>query len=67
MCVKAAVIGNLGDMESYLVEALLIFGLVLLNGYFAAAEIALISARRAALKQAAEEGSAGATVALELT
>ena len=48
-------------------EVLLIAALVLLNGYFAAAEIALISARRAALAHAAEEGSAGAQAALHLT
>lgn len=47
-------------------EILLIFGLVLLNGYFAAAEIALISARRASLKQAADSGSKGARAALRL-
>ena len=41
--------------------------LVLLNGYFAAAEIALISARRAALKQRAQQGSKGAATAITLT
>lgn len=54
-------------MEEYAVEILIILGLVILNGYFAAAEIALISARRVTLKQAAEEGSAGADAALKLT
>ncbi len=54
-------------MDKYLFEVLLILVLVLLNGYFAAAEIALISARRATLKQAAEGGSAGAAAALRLT
>ena len=54
-------------MEEYAVEILIILGLVILNGYFAAAEIALISARRVTLKQAAEEGSAGADAALRLT
>jgi len=54
-------------MDSYATEIVLILGLVLLNGYFAAAEIALISARRAALQQAADEGSAGARAAIRLT
>lgn len=54
-------------MNSYIAEILLIAALILLNGYFAAAEIALISARRAALKQAAEKGWHGARTALALT
>ncbi len=53
-------------MDGQLTEILLILGLVLLNGYFAAAEIALISARRAALKHAADAGSKGARTALSL-
>lgn len=48
-------------------EILIIAVLVAINGYFAAAEIALISARRAALKKRAEEGSKGARTALALT
>lgn len=54
-------------MNSYTIEILLIIALIVLNGYFAAAEIALISARRAALKQAAADGSRGARAALALT
>jgi len=54
-------------MDGYLGEALLIIALVLVNGYFAGAEIALVSARRAALKAYAEEGSAAARSALRLT
>ena len=54
-------------MHSAAVEVVLILVLVALNGYFAAAEIALISARRAALKQRAETGSLGAKRALSLT
>jgi len=48
-------------------EIVLIVVLVAFNGYFAAAEIALISARRAALKRRAETGSSGAKAALALT
>lgn len=54
-------------MERYITELLLIGALILLNGYFAAAEIALISARNAALKRSAEGGSKGAEAALRLT
>ncbi|MDI6900560.1 MAG: hemolysin family protein [Anaerosomatales bacterium] len=54
-------------MDGYLGEALLIIALVLVNGYFAGAEIALVSARRAALKTRAEEGSAAARSALRLS
>ncbi|MBN2848349.1 MAG: HlyC/CorC family transporter, partial [Coriobacteriia bacterium] len=41
--------------------------LIGLNGYFAAAEIALVSARRAALTMAAEHGSTSARAAVRLT
>jgi putative hemolysin len=40
--------------------------LILINGFFALAEMAVISARKARLQHAAELGSAGAQVALEL-
>ena len=54
-------------MRNAALEIVLIIVLVALNGYFAAAEIALISARRAALKRRAEGGSSGAKAALALT
>jgi putative hemolysin len=54
-------------MNSTLPQILFIVGLIVLNGYFAAAEIALVSARRAVLKMKAEEGSAAAQAALRLT
>jgi putative hemolysin len=41
--------------------------LVLANGFFAAAEIAIIAARRGRLEQRAEEGSRNAKLALELS
>ena len=47
-------------------QVLLILALTAVGGYFAAAEIALISARRAALQQRADEGSSGAKTALKL-
>ena len=40
--------------------------LILLNGFFAMAEIALVSARPARLQPMAAEGNAGAEAALEL-
>ena len=54
-------------MDGYATDLLLILALIVLNGYFAASEIALVSARRAALKQKAEDGSAGAQAAIRLT
>lgn len=48
-------------------QLLLILVLVLFNGYFAAAEIALISSRRAALRHRADQGSKAALSALALT
>jgi len=44
----------------------ILFFLILLNGFFAMAEIALVSARPARLQPLAGEGSAGAKAALEL-
>jgi putative hemolysin len=43
-----------------------VFLLILLNGFFAMAEIALVSARTARLQPMAAEGNAGALAALEL-
>ena len=42
-----------------------VFGLVLLNGFFVAAEFALVGARRSRLTQLAEEGSRGAKHSLK--
>jgi putative hemolysin len=47
-------------------EVVLILLLVLLNGFFALAEMALVSAKRARLQAAAGRGSRGARIALEL-
>jgi putative hemolysin len=44
----------------------IIFFLILLNGFFAMAEIALVSARPARLQPLASEGSTGAKAAIEL-
>lgn len=54
-------------MDSVLGEILVVAVLIALNGYFAAAEIALVSARRAALKMEADEGSPRARSVLRLT
>lgn len=53
-------------MVSTGVQVVLILILIAIEGYFAASEIALISSRRALLKQRAEEGSSGAKTALKL-
>lgn len=47
-------------------ELLIILGLIALNGFFAMAELAIVSARKTRLKQLADEGSTGAKLALEL-
>jgi putative hemolysin len=47
-------------------ELLIVLLLILANGFFAAAEIALIAARRGRLSQWAEEGDRAAKAALEL-
>lgn len=47
-------------------DLLIIAGLILLNGVFALSELAIVSARTARLRTAADKGSTGARVALEL-
>lgn len=47
-------------------DVLIILGLVVLNGLFSMSELAIVSARPARLKVAAEEGSKGAATALAL-
>jgi putative hemolysin len=53
-------------MRLILTESLIILGLLLLNGVFAMSEIAVVTSRRARLKQRADEGSAGARQAMLL-
>jgi putative hemolysin len=48
------------------IEIGIVFLLILLNGFFAMSELAIVSARRARLKQMAEDGSRGAWRALRL-
>ena len=47
-------------------DLFIIAGLILLNGVFALSELAIVSARTARLRTAADKGSSGARVALEL-
>jgi putative hemolysin len=47
-------------------DVLLLIGLILLNGLFAMSEIALVSAKKIRLEQAAAQGDKGAKAALEL-
>lgn len=49
-----------------LIQFLIIVLLIVANGFFAASEIAIVSARRGRLQQRADAGSAGARVALML-
>jgi putative hemolysin len=48
------------------IEFLIVFGLILLNGLFAMAEIAIVSARKTKLEQLAAHGDKKAKMALEL-
>ncbi|MCQ6963324.1 hemolysin family protein [Methanolobus chelungpuianus] len=52
---------------SYTFEIAIVLTLILLNGIFAMSEFALVSSRKARLKQLAEEGSPGAEAALALS
>ena len=53
-------------MPSWAIELSVIFLLALLNGFFAAAEIAVLTARRGRLEQWADEGDGASRVALNL-
>src|SRR5262245_21138841 len=48
------------------IEAGIVLGLILLNGFFAGSELALVSARKSRLRARAERGDGGARVALQL-
>ncbi|KQT69767.1 MULTISPECIES: hemolysin family protein [unclassified Aureimonas] len=50
-----------------LLNALIVFLLIVLNGFFAMSELAMVSAKRSRLQQMAAEGKRGAKRALELT
>ena len=47
-------------------DLLIIAGLIVLNGVFAMSELAIVSARTARLRAAAQQGNGGAKIALEL-
>jgi|AMWB02.1.fsa_nt_gi putative hemolysin len=53
-------------MSNTLIEILVIFVLILFNGFFSMSEIAIVSARKVRLEQRAEEGDSGARNALVL-
>ncbi|MFQ5464716.1 MAG: hemolysin family protein [Thermodesulfobacteriota bacterium] len=48
--------------EGLVVEAVVIFILILFNGFFSSAEIAIISAKRSAIDKLAKEGNRGAAI-----
>lgn len=54
-------------MTNTFVEIFFILLLILINGFFAMSEIALVSARKVRLEQQADEGNQGAKRALDLT
>lgn len=53
-------------MNNLFLELLFILILILINGFFSMAELALISSRKVRLEQRAEEGDKGAKAALDL-
>jgi len=53
-------------MDNSLVEILVIFVLLIINGIFAMSELAILAARKIRLQQKSEEGDKSARVALEL-
>jgi putative hemolysin len=53
-------------MSPIIAEVLIIFVLLVINGIFAMSELAVVAARKVRLEHRAEEGDAGALVALEL-
>ena len=53
-------------MSNTFIEILVIFILIVLNGFFSMSEIAIVSARKVRLEQHAEEGDTGSRHALEL-
>jgi len=53
-------------MPAYVGEILIILVLILANGFFSAAEMAIVAARRGRLQQLAEEGDRRAEVALKM-
>jgi putative hemolysin len=55
-----------GRAEMPLLEILIVLALVVLNGYFAMSELAVVSARPARLEARARKGGRGARLALEL-
>ncbi|RFC65384.1 HlyC/CorC family transporter [Fulvimarina endophytica] len=50
-----------------LINALIVFGLILLNGFFAMSELAVVSAKRSRLEQRAKQRKSGANTALKLS
>ena len=56
----------LGPVTDSLFRLLLVVFLIAINGFFAGAEVALLSVRHSRLRQMAEEGQAGAQAALNL-
>src|SRR5450759_1799497 len=65
-CYRLEGLGKVDPMGTYGVQIVAIALLIAAQGYFVAAEIALVSARHSALQTAADRGSAGARAAVRL-
>ena len=57
---------NEADMSAILLEITVILFLLVVNGVFSMAEMALVAARKIRLERKAEDGNAGARAALSL-
>ncbi len=54
------------NIETFILEAILIFGLILANGFFSGSEIAIITSRKSRVKTLVEEKRRGAVDLLDL-
>ena len=54
-------------MLAFIIQCCAVFALILLNGFFVAAEMAVVTSRKARLAHMADKGDAGARAALELS
>ena len=59
--------GSTGGTGNTIVDLIIVAVLILIGGFFAASEIALITVRRHRLEQLASEGSRSASIAVDLT
>ena len=59
--------GSTGGTGNTILDLILVAALILIGGFFAASEIALITVRRHRLQQLASEGNRSASIAADVT